>query len=210
MARQRRGLAAPWPPGLRPRPRLRAVGSPLACLQKARPGVSHKPALSTTFPYSLHPVHGAGKGVDGWLFHETLDLMKTPKQLLGMSPRRARGRALAPWVEPARGGLQRPTGRRSIPHAGGRLRHPPRLRLTPWRAHGAGRHTGNSLFPPGGGTRRQAGSWWPLRGHGALAARRPLPISDRAQHRSPDFFAFSANAKPGPRQGALAFCGGYS
>lgn len=84
--------------------------------------------------------------------------MKTQTQLfLGMSPRQARGRALALRVKPA-SGLQRPLGRLTIPHAGGRLHHPPRLRLTPWRAQGAGRHAENgqnSLFPPGGGPRRR-------------------------------------------------------
>lgn len=84
------------------------------------------------------------EGVDRWLIHENLDLMKTQTQLFpGMSPRQARGRALALRVKPA-SGLQRPLGRLSIPHAGGRLHHPPRLRLTPSREHGAGRHAGNS------------------------------------------------------------------
>lgn len=59
-----------------------------------------------------------------------------------------------------------------------------------------------SLFPPCGGPRLQARSRWPLRGHEALAARRPLPASGSAQHSSPEFFAFSGTVprfQPAPR-----------
>lgn len=44
----------------------------------------------------------------------------------------------------------------------------------------------------------------------ALAARRPLPVRGSAQHHSPDFFASSANAKPGPRRGRFEFLRGES
>lgn len=43
-----------------------------------------------------------------------------------------------------------------------------------------------------------------------LAARRLLPVSDCAQHRSPEFFASSANAKPGPRRWRFGFLRGES
>lgn len=147
-ARQRRGLAAPWPPGLQPRARLRAPGSLPVFLKRARAGYHTNTRCQPLFLL----LGGPGKGVDGKEIHETLVLMQTNIQTsLGMSRRQAPGRALALRVKPA-SGLQRPLGRLSIPHAGGRLR------LTPWRVHGAGRHAGNSqngLFPPGGGPRRR-------------------------------------------------------
>ena len=117
-----------------------------------------------------------------------------------MSPRWARGRALALRVEPARG-LQRPPGRLTIPHAGegGRPRPSPSAAPHPLGTARRGAPCRDDRFPPGGGPRHLARYRWPLRGHGALAARRPLPVSRRALRRSPDFFASTANAKPGPR-----------
>lgn len=52
MARQRRGLAAPRPPGLRPRPRLRAPGSLLGCSQNACRRYHTK--LSCQHPFPTH------------------------------------------------------------------------------------------------------------------------------------------------------------
>lgn len=77
------------------------------------------------------------------------------KQLfLDMSPRWTRGRALALWVEPA-SGLQRPPGRLTIPHAGGRPAAIPLGCASPLALgqHGACKAPCNSLLPPGGGPR---------------------------------------------------------
>ena len=120
-------------------------------------------------------------------------------------------RALALRVEPALRSPSADEGRLSIPRAGTRgtlLRSIPLGR----RPHPLGAAT--ALQPPCASRsrlRRPCSARRVCRfqqRHGALGARRPLPVSVRAQHRSPDFFAFSANAKPGPRQGALAFYGG--
>lgn len=199
-ARQRRGLAAPWPPGLQPRARLRAPGSLPVFLKRAGAGYHTNTRCQPLFLL----LGGPGKGVDGKEIHETLVLMQTNTQTsLGMSRRQAPGRALALRVKPA-SGLQRPLGRLTIPHAGGRLHHPPQLRLTPWRVHGAGRHAGNSqngLFPPGGGPRRRRVA----DGHCVAMGRSPRGVycpSDRAQHRSPEFFASSGTVpgfQPAPR-----------
>lgn len=83
-------------------------------------------------------------------------------------PARAQGRALALRVEPA-SGLQRPAGRLTIPHAGGKAM------AIPFKDRKARRAMQESLFPPGGDPRRQARSRWPLRGQ--QAARRAASIA---------------------------------
>lgn len=162
------GACCPQTPGAAPPAAPSRARLPAGLFSKRLQALSH----NNTPSQPIAPFAWAGKGVDRWLIHENLIHMTTTQHLFpGMSPRQARGRALALRVKPA-SGLQRPLGRLSIPHAGGRLHHPPRLRLTPWWVHGAGRHAGSSLFPSGGGPRR----WRVAGGHCVAMGRSPRGV----------------------------------
>lgn len=63
MARQRRGPAAPWPPGLAPPAAPSRARLPAGLFSKRLQALSHKAVLSTPFSSPLHPLHGLGRGL---------------------------------------------------------------------------------------------------------------------------------------------------
>lgn len=96
-------------------------------------------------------------------------------------------RALALRVEPAlRSPSAKPTNDPIARGPGEGLKAIPSKART---ARSAVRKT-NTCFPPAAARASADLVAAASSSHGALAARRPLPVSDRAQHRSPDFFAF--------------------